>query len=157
MVKKMFLLFFVLGSKRFEKHWFKHSTRPIFVPQMTILESWVMVYGGQMALTSVELFNYQTGQACSIESLPTVAQGAMGGLFDNYPVFCGGANPINLNVCQQFQKERTFYKEQILYEGKYGSATNSRCNFQKITDPFSRKSRNHRVAKQKYRYYSNFK
>ena len=149
MVKKMFLLFFVLCYKRFEKHWFKHSARLFFVSQMTILESWVMVYGGQMALTSVELFNYQTGQACSIESLPTVAQGAMGGLFDNYPVFCGGANPINLNVCQQFQKERTFYKEKIFYEGKYGSVRNSRCNFQKITDPFSRKSRNHRVAKQK--------
>jgi hypothetical protein len=65
---------------------------------MVILESWVMVIGGQVVSTSVELFNYQTGQACSIESLQIPIQGATGAVLDGYPVFCGGASPQFLNV-----------------------------------------------------------
>ncbi len=52
-----------------------------------------MVIGGQMS--SVELFNYQTGQACSIQSLPIETSHAVGGLWDGYPVYCGGTTPLN--------------------------------------------------------------
>ena len=53
-----------------------------------------MILGGQMnlfeTLKSVELFNWRTGQQCSLGDLPTEISAHSGTELDGVPVFCGG-------------------------------------------------------------------
>ncbi len=54
-----------------------------------------MIIGGKVwgdPLDSVELFNYQTGQSCQIEKMPTGVMKAIGGILDGFP----GVNFINI-------------------------------------------------------------
>ena len=50
-------------------------------------------------LSSVELFNWQTGEQCHLPDLPYPVYGHVGTVLDGVPVFCGGDNGLIQYKC----------------------------------------------------------
>lgn len=50
-------------------------------------------------LSSVELFNWQSGEQCHLPDLPYPVYGHVGTVLDGVPVFCGGDNGLIQYKC----------------------------------------------------------
>ena len=75
---------------------------------------WHMIVGGykkfpnKEPLTSVELFNWKTGEQCYLEELPFPVRGHSGTVLDGEPHICGGTfneTTQPTKRCYKFNKE----------------------------------------------------
>ena len=66
-----------------------------------------MIIGGKSAgtyISSVELYNWQTGEQCFLSSLPAVFGQHSGAFFEEVPMVCGGTTSSTGTVdCYQYQ------------------------------------------------------
>ena len=75
---------------------------------MTFLETaWHLIVGGDgssQKLSSVELYNWKTGEQCQLEDLPHPNAGHTATVLDGTPAFCGGTSPDVEKRCYKFDK-----------------------------------------------------
>ena len=68
-----------------------------------ILEpAWHLILGGNgpgTFLSTVELYNWQTGEQCQLKDLPYGVAAHSATVMDNVPVFCGGYSQAPENRC----------------------------------------------------------
>ena len=74
-----------------------------------ILDPWIMVAGGKMfgaPMSTVQLFNTQSGQSCYKAGLPDAIVYAAGGIFDGFPALCGGKTYWlqHLDTCYKYNQ-----------------------------------------------------
>ena len=66
---------------------------------------WLVLLGGINEvgfLSSVELFNWKTGEQCHLLDLPHAVYGHVGAVLEGVPVFCGGDNGFIQYKCFKF-------------------------------------------------------
>jgi hypothetical protein len=71
-----------------------------------------MIIGGENLagpLDSVELFNIQNGHSCNFGKIPVGTSAPVGGIFEGFPVYCGGTTQIHLGD-NTSSAERSCYK-----------------------------------------------
>jgi hypothetical protein len=60
--------------------------------------------GSSQKLSSVELYNWKTGEQCQLEDLPHPNAGHTATVLDGTPAFCGGTSPDVEKRCYKFDK-----------------------------------------------------
>ena len=74
-----------------------------------ILEpAWHLILGGNgppfFYLSTVELYNWQTGEQCQLKDHPYEVAGQAATVMDDVPVFCGGFSTLAEKRCFNFTK-----------------------------------------------------
>ena len=76
---------------------------------MFVKDSWHIIFGGEnmmkdVIMSTVELYNWRTGEQCQLKDLPFQVTAHSGIVMDDLPVFCGGNSPPVGNQCFKLNK-----------------------------------------------------
>ena len=74
---------------------------------------WHMIIGGKNVqdLSTVELFNWRTGEQCPLKDLPIKVRIHSGTVFDGVPIICGGfSNEELISSCYTYSSEDNNWK-----------------------------------------------